>query len=534
MNKSFVFSPEIAMYYLQQMHNRPHPQRRMRVLFLVQNDFVWTKQVPVYDVLAADEEVEPIIVLLPSYSATDLSAGKATGAYEESYWHFFHDRYADVYDFTNVLDLRIFQPDYIFLALPYEELRPLPGTHTSELAQIAKLCYLDYGIPGTKFFLRTWSQMPFFSYLTFYFCDSMEEKREFEATNAYAVGAGLQHFETLGYPEYEAHLAYQGVPKQRRRILWTPRWTVEGAAGGSHFLAYKDLFAAFAERHGNEDFQFAIRPHPFMFDNFIQRGLMTVEEVRAYKNMLTDRGIELDEGKYELFDALTSTDILLTDFSSICMPFFLLNRPIVYCPYDPDLTEDYAAMTGSSYIAESWAQIEHHLEHLMRGEDPLAEYRTDTVAAFRTMHMGAAKRIVERLKKDHAASQYPAAIYLPEIEKWIFDQKKSAAAVIGGGNGELLQYFCAQEWYPLYLALLPLRVHNENLVWGEEQILAKLQEKYAAANDAQRRSCLVLAMLLFADPLTLSVPLEIDRWAEGLYQDIQAVFRQHRTQLGVV
>lgn len=47
MNKSFVSSPEIAMYYLQQMHNRPDPQRRMRVLFLVQNDFVWTKQVPV-------------------------------------------------------------------------------------------------------------------------------------------------------------------------------------------------------------------------------------------------------------------------------------------------------------------------------------------------------------------------------------------------------------------------------------------------------------------------------------------------------
>ena len=33
-----------------------------------------------------------------------------------------------------------------------------------------------------------------------------------------------------------------------------------------------------------------------MFDNFIQRGLMTVEEVRAYKQQLADCGIELDEG----------------------------------------------------------------------------------------------------------------------------------------------------------------------------------------------------------------------------------------------
>jgi len=84
------------------------------------------------------------------------------------------------------------------------------------------------------------------------------------------------------------------------------------------------------------------------------------------------------------------------------------------------------------------------------------------------------------------------------------------------------------------LALLPLRLHNENLVWGEEQILGKLQEMYESAEARERRSRLVLAMLLFADPLTLSVPVEIDLWPRTLYHDIQNVVRRHRLELGII
>ena len=84
------------------------------------------------------------------------------------------------------------------------------------------------------------------------------------------------------------------------------------------------------------------------------------------------------------------------------------------------------------------------------------------------------------------------------------------------------------------MALLPLRLHNENLVWGEEQILGKLQEMYESAEVRERRSRLVLAMLLFADPLTLPVPVEIDLWPGTLYHDIQNVVRRHRLELGII
>ena len=535
MQKRSYFNPYIGAYYLVETHNCPRSDKKMRVLFLVQNDFVWDKQSSVYDVFAADEDVEPIIVLLPSYSATDLSAEKPVGAYEERYWHFFHDHYTDVYDFTNILDLRILRPDYIFLGLPYEGLRPLDETHTAELAQLAKLCYIAYGTQGTRFFIQ-WETMmaDFFSCLSFHFCDSLEEKHAMESVYPGTVAAGLQYFEDLGYPSFEPYLKCCREQNSVRRILWTPRWTTDPMVGGSHFLDYKDHFLDFARRNGSDQLKFVIRPHPFMFDNFIQQGYMTEGEVMAYKEKLAAFGVELDNGIYTPFEALSATDILLADFSSLNMPFFLLDRPLIYCPNGTELTDDYQKMLKGSYVAESWEQAEYYLERLICCEDPAADRRRTIICEFRERHLGAAKRIADRLKKDYAERLHPDQVYLPDVENWIFDQKRDLVSVIAGGNEELLQNFCVQEWYPLYLTLMPMRLHDETLVWGGEQILEKLQEMYEAAETRDHCSCLVLAMLLFADPLTLRMPVEIDLWPENLYHDIQEVFRKYRMDRGLI
>ena len=42
---------ETAAYYLKELHNRPHTDRKMRVVFLVQDSVIWDKQKPVYVVV---------------------------------------------------------------------------------------------------------------------------------------------------------------------------------------------------------------------------------------------------------------------------------------------------------------------------------------------------------------------------------------------------------------------------------------------------------------------------------------------------
>ena len=514
---------ETAAYYLRELHNRAHTNRKMRVLFLVQDPFVWDKQEPVYNVFADDKAVETIIVLLPSYTAMDAAVKKPAGHYDEGYWRFFHAHYPDVYDFTNILDLRVLEPDYIFLSVPYEALHPLTGTHTRELAKMAKLCYLPYGTQGEKHFIRAEAAMPeFFSHLSFFFCDSEEEKLVMTDAYPMTVDAGVQHFEDLGYPGFEPYLETQNEGCAVRRVLWLPRWSTQERIGG------------FAEKYSGAGIQFVIRPHPLMFDNFVQNGQMTEQDVRDYRAQLTAHGIELDEGRYAAAEALRAADILLTDFSSLNMAFFLLNRPLIYCPLGGELTDDYKKMLVGSYIAENWDEAACHLEHLLRDEDPAAYRRREIVGEFRAKHAGAAQRIANRLKRDFADSLNPVEICLPEIDRWIFEQKKYLVSMIGRWQEGRLAHFCEQEWYEGYLALLQMRVRNENLVWGEQQILSKLQELYTSAEQRAHRSCLTLAMLLFADPLSLPVPLEIDLWPEGLYADIREVFCRQRSEFGIM
>lgn len=525
----------VVAYHLAAVRNRCSAQHRMRVIFLVQNVSIWGNQSPIYDALVRDSTAEVIIVLLPSHTANDVQAGMPIGGYDETYWHYFHDRYTEVYDYTNLMDLHLLQPDYIFIASPYEELRALAGTRNADLVQMAKLCYVDYGVPSSQYFLHIWAEkLAFYDYLSFHFCDSAEEQAVMNAAHPYTVGHGVQHFELLGYPAYERCLTYRPQPRAWRRILWTPRWTAEGAIGGSHFFAFKDCFTAFAVRHGSTQLRFAIRPHPLMFAHFVQQGMMTEAEVRAYKELLKAHDIELDEEQYDLFDALTATDILLTDFSSINMLFFLLNRPMIYCPNGSAPTEDYAKMAEGSYIAEDWTQAEAYLIRLIRGEDPLRVVRTQHVEAFRSLHVGAADRIVRRLKEDYAASSSAADVHLPEVERWLFGQKRSFVPLLLRQPTDALHGICTEDWYEPYLSLLPLRFHDESLQWGEEEILSVLRKQYDEGGAREQRAFIVMAMLLFADPLTLPVPWETDLLPEVFVRDVRRVFRQYRRIRGIV
>ena len=64
-----------------------------------------------------------------------------------------------------------------------------------------------------------------------------------------------------------------------KKIMWTPRWRTE--EGNCHFFEYKD----FLENACKEDerVNFAFRPHPFCFQNFLKTGELTVEELAALR-----------------------------------------------------------------------------------------------------------------------------------------------------------------------------------------------------------------------------------------------------------
>ena len=119
------------------------------------------------------------------------------------------------------------------------------------------------------------------------------------------------------------------------------------------------------------------------------------------------------------------------------------------------------------------------------------------------------------------------------MDRWIFEQKKFFVPYLLNQPAGTFAYICEQSWYDNYLTLIPLQIHDKNLQWGLDEILSILQAQYHDSADREKRAYILLAMLLFADPLTLPMPLEIDLWPKELYWDIQEVFEKKRRAYGI-
>lgn len=515
----------LAAYCLMETHNRPHQNQRIRVVFLVQEPVLWDKQSEIYDAFVKDPEVDVMIVVMPSYDAVDAQTEKPMGRYDTQKWNYFYNRYDHVYAFTNLLSLRVLRPDYVFFDRPYEHLRSLEGLYAVDIAQFAKICYVTYGTQGERFYIYLEAKNTnFFSYVSYHFCDSDEEQKILSDAYSLAVQAGVQHFEMLGYPGFQPYLSggkrRNTVRRTVRRVLWTPRWSLDENIGGSHFFDYQASFIEFALRHQSDTLKFAIRPHPLMFPNFVQQGNMSAADVEAYKRKLNECGIELDEGEEPPFDALMRTDILLTDFSSIVMNFCLLNRPLIYCPTGHTLTEDYARMAACSYVAKDWGQIEECLEILISGSDPVAGRRREFIEEMRLRHDGAAQRIVSYLKEDYQKERI--SLYSIGVETAIFEWKKEMLSwLLNGMQGEKFS------WVD-YFDVMPLRLSDSRLRSESEMILTQLVETRQTEGGENMRGIISLGMLLFAEPMELPIPIEVDTWPPELQHDISETIRNKR------
>ena len=148
------------------------------------------------------------------------------------------------------------------------------------------------------------------------------------------------------------------------------------------------------------DAKITFRPHPLMFGNFISKGLMTNNEVEEYKNKMLSNGI-MQSSNDSVEDDFDSTDILLTDYSSIMIQYFLTGKPIVYCPAEYELNEEYKRILDGVYVANSWQDAVDIMKELLDGKDILKEKREAIIKQYFTDVKGSSKRIVTRIYDDY-------------------------------------------------------------------------------------------------------------------------------------
>lgn len=101
--------------------------------------------------------------------------------------------------------------------------------------------------------------------------------------------------------------------------------------------------------------------------------------------------------------SLITSDVLLTDGSSIMMDYLLTGKPIIYCHKEKDkFTPLGQILYRGVYVANSWEDVEKYLGDLRQGIDPLKEERQvcrETLIPVRKVSAG--ETIKEILKKDY-------------------------------------------------------------------------------------------------------------------------------------
>ena len=374
----------------------PSQKNEVRVGFLMQNPAMWGNVCPVYERMRERDGIRVFGFVLPGYE------GDGYGKYHEydREREYFHQRYGDeVTDVLDengrVIDLDPYGLDYMFYQRPYEDHRP-EELRAAVVSRKMKTCYIPYGYNGLERFERyAIAQRDFFSHLYFCFADSARAEGIFNRAYREGYHWGEKRFLFLGYPPIErALLAKRKKKEGRKRLLWMPRWTVEDG----HFLEYREKFLELGEEFPELDL--AIRPHPLLFDNLRRRGLFTPEERRDFEREMASRQVLMDRNML-IEDTFAETDILLTDFSSSVLLFFLTGNPVIYCASPEEMNVDYKRTAEGMYLAEDWEKIKYYIAMLMECEDHLKERRGEIISHFWQENMGATDRIIDAIIDDY-------------------------------------------------------------------------------------------------------------------------------------
>jgi|APSaa5957512535_1039671.scaffolds.fasta_scaffold08024_4 hypothetical protein len=384
--------------------------KTINVVFVCQSPSSWGSFESVYKEIYVDSAFHVTIIVAPFRHST----------FEDNE---FHDiGMAKLLDNKNIefiygysqenkewINLQRLSPDYVFFQTPYNS--HIPFIYTAEYVSLfAKVCYIPYY--GTLLYKGEVDlgahPVNFFKYISYYFVTNENEKN---GVSAKFVGIlPPEQVVISGSPKTDYifnDLTVQdsewkrGLKSNFTKILWTTRWVTND--GTCHFFDYKDYFLEFTAMHPDVDFLF--RPHPLSFKNFLKTGELSQEE---YDKMILQydqsRNAKIDFCN-EYHNTFLTTDILVSDMSSILYEFFLTGKPIIYTHRVNAFNEIGLKLASSFYWARNQNELNETLNMLLRGEDPQKPLRQKLIKELSLNSPGNASSIIkETLKKDFRKS----------------------------------------------------------------------------------------------------------------------------------
>lgn len=372
---------------------------KVNILFICHRPEVWNSLKTVYEAFLSDPTFAVQILVIPNKKQLP-EKGFSHEEYEsegaEEFWKGEHCIQGYDYQKDEWLDPRDLHPDYVFLQQPYNITRAAKYKSWM-ISKYAKLCYVTYvyGVFDEEA-LAGFHPEDFLTSTSFYFAPDYRHY-EYICERLKNMNNFFTRSHMTGFPRFDLHLSGEKKRTGAFRALWTPRWsTVEGH---SFFFEYKDFLLSYCDQH--DSFSLTFRPHPQSFLEWNATGLMTKEEIVAYKSEYEKRkNAQIDTNKDYLI-SFQEVDCFITDLTSLMVEYLITGKPIIYCHRADGFSEMGRKLAEGYYWVRNKEELIQTLEMLSSGMDPLMEKRKALVQElFYIPEQGAGLKIKEIIKED--------------------------------------------------------------------------------------------------------------------------------------
>lgn len=198
-----------------------------------------------------------------------------------------------------------------------------------------------------------------------------------------------------------------------RISLYAPTWrqyeSVVDKKSPTEFFPFKDIELSNVDKLLREtNSAILLRPHPHDLQHeIVQTRLNELKNLSTYIDVLGP------EKLHDVYEVLPYIDILITDYSSLYHDFLILDKPMLFVPYDLALFKqhvgfiyDYEANLPGPLI-ESWDDFRNGFKNIIDNTEKYERERTslrNLVYDYQDEH--ASKRIIDALKNNDDFSNY--------------------------------------------------------------------------------------------------------------------------------
>ena len=316
----------------------------------------------------------------------------------EAFWKCIDENVIIIKDSKQRINLKKLHANVVFKQTPYDSEYPI-ALSAKKISKVSKLCYIPYGYePSPLKHLDIEYNNTFFPFVYAVFCDNTTSYEYcINKKNKTPFSRDILCY-NYGYPRFDLDEISKSI-KKYNTFLWLPRWSLDNEKnnGTSFFLFYDKLIEFFSL---NKELNLIIRPHPSMFNNFILEGVMDEKKVFDIKKEINSlNNVFLDENP-NYIESFNKSDILISDFSSLIIEYFISGKPIIYWGDSDEFNFETKKMIDLSYKVSNWDDLCIRINDLKNCLDFNYEKRLELVKAFLNKNNGlnATQNISEAIK----------------------------------------------------------------------------------------------------------------------------------------